>query len=119
MAITEPRPTALYVTAAFFSLVLALGGAGTQYPLIEMGLEIASILVILYFASRLHGRSASPDAIFVLSMIGVIILIPVLQLVPLPPAIWQNLPGRQRAVEVLTLIGRADQYMPISLDPEA
>ncbi|HEU4960347.1 MAG TPA: O-antigen ligase family protein [Sphingomonas sp.] len=43
--------------------------------------------------------------------------IPVLQLVPLPPAIWHQLPGREVEIQALALVGRADAWMPVSESP--
>lgn len=46
-------------------------------------------------------------------------LIPLLQLVPLPPVIWQALPGRELAVASLVSAGRGDAWHPLSLSIEA
>lgn len=40
-----------------------------------------------------------------------------LQLVPLPPSIWQGLPGRETIVAIDRLLGQADLWRPISLTP--
>lgn len=40
-----------------------------------------------------------------------------LQLVPLPPSIWQGLPGRETIVTIDRLLGQADLWRPISLTP--
>jgi len=39
------------------------------------------------------------------------------QLVPLPPALWTALPGRQEAVDGFALLGQPLPWMPISLAP--
>lgn len=43
--------------------------------------------------------------------------IPVLQLLPVPPAVWQSLPGRQQLVDVLALLGREGEWHPITISP--
>jgi O-antigen ligase len=50
---------------------------------------------------------------------GVIVLLPLLQLVPLPPSIWSALPNRQQEAFVFDLLGGGKPWMPISVSPEA
>jgi O-antigen ligase len=50
---------------------------------------------------------------------GAIALVPLLQLVPLPPWIWSALPGRMPEEHVFDLLGRAMPWMPVSVSPEA
>lgn len=52
-------------------------------------------------------------------MTGLWIAIPVIQLVPLPPALWHNLPGRALEASALQLIGDSQSWRPISLAPYA
>ncbi len=48
-----------------------------------------------------------------------IVALPLLQLVPLPPAVWTSLPGRQPIVEVFELLGSELPWMPLSVSPRA
>lgn len=41
----------------------------------------------------------------------------ILHVIPLPPSIWQNLPGRELAVEAATATGTLDMWRPLSLTP--
>lgn len=50
---------------------------------------------------------------------GLWIALVLLQLVPLPPAIWSNLPGRTPAVEGFLLRGEPLPWLPLSLTPTA
>ncbi len=43
--------------------------------------------------------------------------LPLLQLIPLPPAIWQNLPGHGLRAQVLDHFGMGGQWMPLSITP--
>ena len=56
-----------------------------------------------------------PRSAFALS--GLIVVLPVVQLIPLPPMIWHNLPGRDLEVTVLGLVGAQDSWMPWSMSP--
>ncbi|MBJ6123336.1 O-antigen ligase family protein [Sphingomonas mollis] len=44
-------------------------------------------------------------------------LLPLLQIVPLPPSIWHMLPGQELRVRMLTLAGLADSWQPLSVTP--
>src|SRR5262249_16018400 len=48
-----------------------------------------------------------------------IALLPLLQLIPLPPWIWRKLPGRETIVTVFELVGGQSTWMPISMSPTA
>jgi O-antigen ligase len=48
-----------------------------------------------------------------------IMLLPLLQLVPLPPAVWTALPGRQIVVDVFTASKTPLPWLPLSLAPVA
>lgn len=45
----------------------------------------------------------------------VLIAIPAVQLFPLPPAIWHNLPGRQQEIATLALIGQENSWRPLTI----
>lgn len=62
-------------------------------------------------ADKEHLRFAK---MLILAVIGLIIL----QIIPLPPFIWQSLPGRTTLAEASGLLGQADVWRPWSIDPE-
>jgi O-antigen ligase len=99
-------------------VALAVGGAGASFPRLELLVEAAGLTTLLYFA--LTHRSWRLDSLsrFALAIAALIILLPIVQLVPLPPAIWTLLPGRELATQIGALTGFADKWRPISLDPE-
>jgi cell shape-determining protein MreD len=77
---------------------------------------MALILLPLAFTSRLTsdlGR-ISPWA---WALAGLIVVIPAVQLIPLPPSVWQALPGRGTEVQTLRLLGQDQAWMPWSLSP--
>jgi O-antigen ligase len=47
---------------------------------------------------------------------SLIFLVPLIQLVPLPPSIWQSFPGRELSNETRSIIGHSQNWYPISLD---
>ena len=44
------------------------------------------------------------------------VLLPLLQLVPLPPGLWRALPGRELAKDVIDMIGAGSSWRPLTLD---
>lgn len=59
-------------------------------------------------------RLQMPEALL-LSMIGLLVL----QLLPLPPAVWQSLPGRSQFVDAATFAGASQPWRPIAVSPSA
>lgn len=108
-----------WLSMLFFAVALAIGGAGAAYPLLEMVVEILGIALLCYFAVTARGEPLPPDARIPLILAGAVLLLPLLQLVPLPPALWHLLPEREREIGVLAILGRGGQWMPLSPDPEA
>lgn len=103
----------------FFAVALAVGGAGAAYPLLEMVVEILGVALLCYFAIAGRDEPLPPDARIPLIFAGAILMLLLLQLVPLPPALWHLLPEREREIGVLKMLGRSGRWMPLSLDPEA
>lgn len=107
--------------AAFWATTLLLGGAGADYPLIAMCLEILGTLlgVAIAFTILSEKKSFSSGVRAPAIIAGLMVLLPLMQLVPLPPALWEALPGRERAALIFATQGWKDQWMPLSLDPDA
>ncbi|WP_164843974.1 O-antigen ligase family protein [Croceicoccus ponticola] len=109
-------PAAL--AGAFVVAAIVLGGGGTPAPRAELALEVLGAITLLFmlFAASWRTRPV-PGAIYVLA--GVTAILPILHLVPLPPSLWQSLPGRETEIAALTLIGAQNDWMPLSLVPSA
>lgn len=54
-----------------------------------------------------------------LLILGAAMIVPLLQLVPLPPSMWPALPGHAPFLEAATVAGAAQPWRPISLQPDA
>jgi O-antigen ligase len=52
-----------------------------------------------------------------LLLVVIPLVIPVVQLIPLPPSVWASLPGRENEVAALSLIGEQGSWRPISESP--
>jgi len=102
----------LAVTALIF------GGGGAQSPTTEMLVELVAIAVLMIELSRLRRNALGRPTLLALALAGLILLVPVLQLVPLPPSIWTRLPGRETVTQIAGLLGTADRFRPLSLQPD-
>ena len=98
-------------------LILAVGvGGGTSIDngwrlLLFMGLTLAALLV----APRPERTFADLPLLFRIA-IALTLILPAIQLIPLPPSIWQALPGRETEIAVLKLVGGADGWRPVTVD---
>ena len=106
------------LAALFLAAALALGGGGSPSPLPELMLEsLAGLTAVLWSFGVLRspGFSCVPYTARVITII--LVAIPVLQLIPLPPFLWQALPGRKVEYDALALIGEQSDWRAWSLAP--
>lgn len=97
---------------------LALGGGGTPSPQLELMLQLVAalcVIMMLYGPARMTANPLPPRLAWVAA--GLIVIIPILQLVPLPPVIWQAMPGREVQLEALGVVGAQDHWRSWSLFP--
>jgi O-antigen ligase len=106
--------------AVFVMLALVLGGGGSPNPLTEVILEGVFVCVVLAWL-WLPGRRAGAEGVrpdpLAYGLIAATLVIPVVQLIPLPPSLWHALPGRGDEIAALSLIGKQSSWRPISLSP--
>jgi exopolysaccharide production protein ExoQ len=107
------------VLPTFFCVAIALlfGGGGSSAPVSELVVEFATALA---FAAWVWQRARARGAVVPLGaaiLCIVIVFVPLVQLVPLPPSLWHNLPGRDLERQALALIGQADSWRPLSVIP--
>ena len=104
-----------WLSAGLLGTSLIFGGATRQGLISEAVPELLSLpLVALAIPRATPFLKRFPSAAALL--VGLIIL-PCLQLVPLPPALWSVLPGRGLITEILTTAQVPMSWRPISLIP--
>lgn len=104
------------VAPAYLFLCLLLGGS----PQGVWGNAILQLLAVAIIAWALIERRDEPlprAAHQLLALIALAILLVLLQLLPLPTAVWTALPGRELVVDGFRLLGIQPGAMPISLSP--
>lgn len=99
-----------------FSFVL--GGASHSHALRLALVELASLPLFVLASRRLITTGAWRDHRFSLGLLAALVAIPLVQLIPLPPALWTGLPGRDQLVLALELTGLEPGWSPLSLTPD-
>jgi len=110
----------LFGAAVLLFLALMFGGGGAEAPLLNGLLEAGgALLLCVIIASHFSGRplpsAACVPIVFLVAVLGLIAA----QLLPLPSAWWNSLPGREVAVAAYQATGETVGGHPLSLDPEA
>lgn len=114
---TRPLPGTV-LCMVLVALPLVLGGGGTSNPQTEMVLEVLTALVVIALTVAPEwqdGLSKINRAAWLLA--GLVLLIPIVQLIPLPPTTWQSLPGRAIEAQSLAAAQAEHRWMPLSMAP--
>ena len=107
------------VTAAVLCLALLLGGGTQQGLWSDAVVQLAGLVLLAVFLPLLLQPSFVMQNRSALAFVLVIALLPLLQLVRLPPALWTLLPGRGDFATAYGAAGMSLPWLPISLDPAA
>ena len=101
---------AILTIAAIF-----LGGGGVAYGINNYLVQLCALIILaLNRAAVLDFWRGAPA--FLRICVGLTLALPLLQLIPLPPAIWTSLPGRALVEESLSAAQLPVGWRPISLD---
>lgn len=112
----DPATWRAALLPAYLCGLIAFGGGGSPAPLAELVCEIlAAIALAGWLLATPQAYRDRPAGL--LAVIGLATVVPLLQLVPLPPSLWQALPGRQDLMAALELVGAADEWRPLSVAP--
>ena len=104
------------VIPAYVALCLVLGGSSVGHWA-NMVLQLLAIGIIAWAALTPRPMPLSRSAMGLLALVGATLALVAIQLVPLPPAIWSALPGRDFVVKGYALLGEPLPWLPISLAP--
>lgn len=104
--------------AVLLIVSVVFGGASRDHAL-RLALVELTALPLLVLAMK---GAAQPAMLrshqLALGLLAVILAVPLVQLIPLPPGIWSNLPGREQAALALDLAGVERGWNPMSLAPD-
>ena len=96
----------------------AFGGASQSHALRLALVELAALPVLVLAGGRIFHSGLWREHRFSLGLLAAIVAVPLIQLIPLPPAVWTNLPGREDMVLALELAGLAPGWSSLSMTPE-
>ena len=116
--ITKACPL-FYLCAVTVVAALVLGGGTRGGFLSDAVLQLLAIPLLLVSLWKLFGLPWTRQARLAFWFCLTIALVPLAQLIPLPPWLWTALPNRQPSAEAFEIIGRALPWMPISVSPQA
>lgn len=108
------RLTAL--TCGYVAMLMMLGGGGTPAPASELTCQVLAAATALTWLWAIPPGARRPVPGLAL-IAGLIAALPLLQLVPLPPALWQALPDRTDLREALALVGLENSWRAWSIAP--
>lgn len=111
----EARSPLFLPVAIVLSVWVIFGGAAPESLLLFSMLALSGSALLLFLLWRGDGSSWRSLSWPARAMVAVFCLIPLVQLIPLPPAMWQALPGRELAVDTLGVAGFADRWHPLTL----
>lgn len=95
---------------------MLFGGGGSPSPFAELAVQLAALIALGAWFWRTHPAPRRLDPLLWAGA-ALLVAIPLLQLVPVPPAIWHNLPGRENVVAAITFIGREGEWRPMTIAP--
>ena len=105
------------VVAPLYLFACLLLGGSVQGIWGNLALQLAAIAILAW--AMMNGRpSIGRDASGLRWVVFATLAVVAFQLIPLPPAIWTTLPGRQPIIEGFRLLGDALPWMPLSLSSE-
>src|SRR6516164_11636094 len=110
-AVSIPVPRV--ATDAFLpytSLVIVLAmvfGVGGVQGWSDAIVQLAALPLLVWALFRLNPSQLGRGGQWALALLCVILALPLLQLVPLPPSLWSDLPGRRDFAEAYEVAGIA------------
>ncbi len=102
---------------AVLLIAFAFGGGGSRYGLANLTVQLAAIAALVphrVALAQFWRTAGTPLRLLILLSL----LLPLLQIVPLPPAIWTALPGRDLVARSLEMVGDQTVWMPFSTNPQ-
>jgi hypothetical protein len=105
------------LTIALLLVALVFGGASRDEVISSDIVGLIALPVLALGVWRLRDGIEPAHRLPLLIMAGVVVL-PLLQLIPLPAGLWTALPGRAPVVDGLRAAGLEPGWAPVSLSPQ-
>lgn len=106
----------MYTTTGLIVAVFLFGG-GARADVLSLVLLRPIVAVTLVALMVLLGRRVFADVPGPFLLLSLSVLLVLVHLVPLPPTIWMQLPGRPEVAEMMLALGVTPGWMPMTLSP--
>jgi len=103
-------------TSVFFVLAMLFGGGGVQ-GWSDAVVQLAALPLLAWSLFKRNPSRLDWLGQWAVSLLFASVALPLLQLIPVPPALWVGLPGRDEFASAYEAAGIALPWLPISLDP--
>ena len=100
-------------------VAMLFGGGARQGLWSDVVVQLAALPLLGWAKFRLAPSQLTGSARWGVILLFAILALPLLQLIPLPPAAWSALPGRGQIVSAYRAAGMTLPWLPLSLDPGA
>ncbi len=112
------RSHAFWASGFLIVMAMLLGGGGSRTALFEMLVQLAAIPALVVGLGNMRTAENWPAFRGLVMLLGAAVVLVIAQLIPLPPALWQALPGRELLAEASGLLYESQPWRPWSIDPE-
>lgn len=96
-------------------IALLFGGGGSGAGLLNLVVQLSAIVIIAFNPQSMLDFFKSGPRLLIL-LVSAALFLPLLQSLPLPPAIWQRLPGRDLISDSVGLFGKQEEWFPLSVN---
>ena len=117
-SLRQPDPL-FWLCAAVLTLSLLLGGGTRGGFLSDLLLPLFALPLLALGLWRLMETPLTKQAQWALLFCAALALLPLLQLIPLPPWLWTLLPNRAELAAPFEAMGGSAPWLPLSVAPEA
>ncbi|PZU77925.1 MAG: hypothetical protein DI530_11845 [Sphingomonas sp.] len=111
------KPQALFWIALSFLVLAAFTGGASRIDTPGLVLLKPAAVLLCGLAAVTLRRSQIESYRWIFLGFGAIMVVSLLQLIPLPPAVWRTLPGRDELARVDTIAGISGAWRPLTLTP--
>ena len=102
---------------AILALAFAFGGGGSRYGFLNLSVQLAALATLVWCSTEVVRRWKAHQLSLKL-LVALTLLLPLVQLVPLPPSVWHALPGGELTLAARNLAGAANDWFPLTVDPQ-
>lgn len=105
-------------TIVLLAFSFVLGGASRQHELRLAIIELVALSAAVFAIARFSDPGAPRPSKLAFGLLVGLLALPLVQLIPLPPAVWTSLPGRQELETALGIAGLNPDWAPLTLTPD-